>query len=155
MQQKGKLTRWDDEKGFGFITPSSGGRPIFVHISAFPRGRRPKLNERLGYSMGSDGRSRPRAERVTYLAGGVPMSRRARGMVVAAFLAVLLAAVELDRLPEIVAGAYLAVSVVSFFLYAIEPCRISLVGVRGFCRTALHSDGPLTVATFPGIVSCR
>ncbi len=123
MQYKGTLTRWDDEKGFGFITPTSGGRPVFVHVSALPRGRRPKINETLSYTMGSDGRGRPRAERVAFVAGGKRRSRRARGLftamvVVAAFFSALLAAVYLERLPSIVVVAYLAASVVSFVLYA-------------------------------------
>lgn len=125
MQHKGTLTRWDDEKGFGFITPSSGGRPIFVHISAFQRGRRPRINETLIYTMGSDGRGRPRAERVDFLAGGLRRSRRARGLfiamvLVAVFFAGLLAAVQLGRLPLIVAAAYLAASVFSFAVYAFD-----------------------------------
>jgi len=37
MRSKGKITSWNDEKGFGFITPSSGGNRIFVHIKAFSK----------------------------------------------------------------------------------------------------------------------
>lgn len=35
MRIHGTLTKWNDERGFGFI--SQGSREIFVHISAFPR----------------------------------------------------------------------------------------------------------------------
>jgi cold shock CspA family protein len=46
MRTKGKMTRWNDEKGFGFVTPRSGGKQVFVHITAFSnRKRRPELNE--------------------------------------------------------------------------------------------------------------
>ncbi len=37
MLKQGKIARWEDEKGFGFIDPASGGKQIFVHIKAFPR----------------------------------------------------------------------------------------------------------------------
>lgn len=61
MRAKGTLTKWNDDRGFGFITPSGGGAEVFVHISAFPRdGQRPHLNEALTYeiSPGKDGRTR-------------------------------------------------------------------------------------------------
>jgi len=46
MRTKGKITSWNDEKGFGFITPNSGGKRVFVHIKAFGnRNRRPEVNQ--------------------------------------------------------------------------------------------------------------
>ncbi len=30
---KGKITSWNDEKGFGFIRPSGGGKQVFIHIN--------------------------------------------------------------------------------------------------------------------------
>lgn len=35
MRTKGKITFWNDEKGYGFITPSAGLKQVFVHIRAF------------------------------------------------------------------------------------------------------------------------
>jgi cold shock CspA family protein len=67
MQQQGRLTQWNDARGFGFITPLSGGAPIFVHISQFqPRNRRPCLNDQLTYSIGRDEQGRLRAKQVRY-----------------------------------------------------------------------------------------
>lgn len=59
MRFTGTLTKWDDERGFGFITPTSNSTQIFVHISAFPRdGRRPCLNELISYEseIGKNGK---------------------------------------------------------------------------------------------------
>ena len=43
MRCKGKLTSWDDAKGFGFITPQGDEKRIFVHIKSFTnRSRRLK-----------------------------------------------------------------------------------------------------------------
>lgn len=48
---KGTLKSWNDDKGFGFISPSQGGQDIFVHISEFRRGGRPVLNEALTFEV--------------------------------------------------------------------------------------------------------
>jgi cold shock CspA family protein len=61
MRTHGTLTRWNDERGFGFITPARGTGDVFVHISAFPRdGVRPSLDELISFEVeaGTDGRQR-------------------------------------------------------------------------------------------------
>jgi cold shock CspA family protein len=67
MEQQGRLSQWNDARGFGFITPLSGGPRIFVHISQFQqRNRRPCLNDQLTYSIGRDEQGRLRAKEVRY-----------------------------------------------------------------------------------------
>lgn len=61
MRTHGKITRWNDDRGFGFIDPAGGKGDIFVHISAFPRdGVRPQIGELISFTVetGPDGRQR-------------------------------------------------------------------------------------------------
>jgi cold shock CspA family protein len=61
MRKHGKITRWNDERGFGFITPAGATSDIFVHISSFPRdGTRPQVAELISFMVetGPDGRQR-------------------------------------------------------------------------------------------------
>lgn len=51
MRFDGTLKSWNDDRGFGFISPSQGGQDIFVHISACRPGGRPVLNEPLTFEM--------------------------------------------------------------------------------------------------------
>ncbi|MGB9130290.1 MAG: cold shock domain-containing protein [Thiobacillus sp.] len=54
MRIEGSLTKWNDDRGFGFITPTQGGPEVFAHITAFPRdGQRPRLGERLTFEIGT------------------------------------------------------------------------------------------------------
>jgi cold shock CspA family protein len=61
IRRHGTLTKWNDDRGFGFIAPPGGAPDVFVHISAFPRdGRRPQLGELISFEIeaGKDGRQR-------------------------------------------------------------------------------------------------
>lgn len=60
MRIEGKLEKWNDERGFGFISPAQGGPPVFVHVSAFSGGTRPALGDQLTFEieMTEDGRTR-------------------------------------------------------------------------------------------------
>jgi len=55
MSNKGKLTTWKDEKGFGFIKPEQGGKEVFLHISALNGAkRRPKVGDTILYKLTTD-----------------------------------------------------------------------------------------------------
>ncbi len=41
VRHKGKITSWNDERGFGFVTPAGGGERVFLHITAICDRRRP------------------------------------------------------------------------------------------------------------------
>jgi cold shock CspA family protein len=52
---EGSLSKWNDDRGFGFITPRQGGNDVFVHVSAFPRdGRLPCIGESVSFEVVTD-----------------------------------------------------------------------------------------------------
>lgn len=52
MRFEGTLKKWDEARGFGFITPDQGEQDLFVHISEFPRGGPPpRPGERLSFAV--------------------------------------------------------------------------------------------------------
>lgn len=62
MRIEGTLSKWIDDRSFGFITPSDGGPEIFVHRSTFPRdGRRPMIGERLTFEIATSSTGKKRA----------------------------------------------------------------------------------------------
>jgi len=63
MRVEGTLSKWNDDRGFGFITPTQGGQEIFVHVSAFPKdGVRPSLGEQLTFEIEIDNNGKKRAK---------------------------------------------------------------------------------------------
>ena len=65
---QGRLVRWDDDRGFGFIRSGfirsdNGQNDIFIHISAFPKNisHRPLVGDTIFYELGTDSNGRIRA----------------------------------------------------------------------------------------------
>ena len=76
MRRQGKIAKWNDERGFGFISSAEGSDSVFVHISSFPRSdRRPSVNEAVSYTLAFDSHGRPQANDVRFIVGrnSVPM----------------------------------------------------------------------------------
>lgn len=61
-KERGKLIRWDDEKGYGFIRPDKGGDDRFLHARALPHfQRRPRVNDLIAYETEMDSKGRSKA----------------------------------------------------------------------------------------------
>ncbi|TXI74651.1 MAG: hypothetical protein E6Q42_11175 [Dechloromonas sp.] len=73
MRKSGTLQTWNEERGFGFVSPSDGGQALFVHISEFPKdGSRPTVGEKLTYveTPGRDNRLQATKVERTAFSGG-------------------------------------------------------------------------------------
>ena len=55
MRQQGKIFKWIDDKGYGFISADGSAEQVFVHISAFPKGlTRPVIGEVVTFEIAKD-----------------------------------------------------------------------------------------------------
>lgn len=139
MRDQGKISAWNDLRGFGFISPLERGERVFVHVSAFPRGsRRPTDGEFVSYTRGTDERGRLCATKVTYVVSHAKRSAvgaQARngkliaGFVAAAFLGVVALLAIVGRLWWPVAGVYIVTSMAAYFEYK-DDKEAAQVGAR-------------------------
>ncbi|MDC1174915.1 cold-shock protein [Bacteriovoracaceae bacterium] len=63
--QNGTVKFFNDEKGFGFITPDNGGADLFVHVSSISGGTL-NSDDKVGYEIG-EGQKGPCATQVQVL----------------------------------------------------------------------------------------
>jgi uncharacterized membrane protein YsdA (DUF1294 family)/cold shock CspA family protein len=143
MRIKGKVTSWNDDRGFGFVTPLSGGKEVFVHINAFSnRSCRPVLNDIVTFKLSTDKQGRACAVQAT-LPGDKPGARSGpRISLPAIFMALsFLIAVGLTTrngiTPLPIAGIYLASSLIAFLAYAIDKSAAKR-GARRIQELTLH-----------------
>ena len=126
MRTTGKIAFWKGNKGYGFITPSSGAKQVFVHINEFSNhDARPKIGQIVSYSLSKDKQGRPCAIRVTQADEKSPREiKRNDGllMILAAtlFLVVVALLVLVGKTPVQVLLVYLAASVLSIIVYAMD-----------------------------------
>ena len=124
----GVVTTWNDDRGFGFIKPDDGGRDIFLHFTAVPRGAaRPYQGQQLTFELEQDDKGKMRAvhaEPVITSERAAPTTRPTSVVVgigaILAFVAVYLVAGWRWGMPLTVAGYYVALSILAFAMYAAD-----------------------------------
>jgi uncharacterized membrane protein YsdA (DUF1294 family)/cold shock CspA family protein len=123
MRPIGKITHWNEEKGYGFITPSSGADRVFVHIRAFKnRHLLPELNQVVLYSLSNDKQGRNCSVKVTRAIEKLPGKYKTNVKLFPVLLAIGFMvfvgwSVLAYNMPRQVLYLYLAVSVFTFLVY--------------------------------------
>ena len=130
MRYAGRIAEWNDARGFGFIEPNGGGDRAFVHVRAFPRGRRPVEGARVTYAVQRDERQRLNAidVRLANAASAKSQSdatpsRLPRKWIGVAALAFLALAVWQQKMPMPVLLVYGAMSLVALTAYSVDKSR--------------------------------
>jgi uncharacterized membrane protein YsdA (DUF1294 family)/cold shock CspA family protein len=124
MRTIGKITHWNQQKAYGFITPSSGTNRVFVHIRAFKnRHLPPELNQVVLYSLSTDKQGRPCAVKVTRATeipsrSPKPITKLFLILFAIGFIAVAGWSVSTYNMPIQILYLYLAASAVTFLVYA-------------------------------------
>ncbi|MBT9540276.1 DUF1294 domain-containing protein [Thiobacillus sp.] len=155
MRYQGKVIKWNDEKGFGFVVPSGGGnQPVFLHIRGFSnQQRRPLIGAGISYELGSDAQGRCCAVNVRY-ADESQTSIKLRVNIVSMLWALLFSAllasmVWSGHIPMFVAVAYLVASLITFIAYGVDKSAAKS-GLRRTPENTLFVFG--LVGGWPGAI---
>lgn len=127
MIQKGKITSWNDDKGYGFITPSTGEGQVFAHIKSFKyQARRPEINRLVTYILSTDKQGRTCAAEVTMLASAVFEKDDYQGnwalsnTYAALFLVLIIFFCLVGIAPFWSFVVYIAMSLITYFFYYVD-----------------------------------
>ncbi|WP_035275427.1 DUF1294 domain-containing protein [Desulfogranum japonicum] len=143
-RHEGIITAWKDQKGFGFITPRSGGAHIFFHISNYSRKhKRPAQDLLVEYTPKTDEQGRTFAVKVLPLQKQTQIFRQKRQQTLS-LLIILLFAIALFYLlynKQVSYGiiwGYVVISAFTFVLYAKDK-RAAQAGRWRTPEKALHT----------------
>jgi len=121
--ETGTITNWNDEKGFGFITPESGGRQVFIHINEFSKDhKRPIQGLLVTFDRRTDHRGRYYAVNVCPPKGHKKVNKADSQFLFSIifssiFFVIIGILVAFNKLPVIIFGAYIILSLVAFGMY--------------------------------------
>lgn len=124
MRCHGRISNWNDDRGFGFITPSGGGQRVFVHIKSFSnKQRRPAGNEFVTYELAADSQGRPQGKDVAFVGDRAAPAHSSRSgtfslTLSALFLGFLSVSVLAGKLPSAIFVLDIGTSAMAFLAYA-------------------------------------
>ena len=141
MRTEGLVKSWNHDRDFGFIEPIHGGQEILVHIKAFPpQSGRPHVGQYVSFEIEQNKEGKKRAKNVELVsAARIRAPRRSNStsdwgtlslLAIPAFIFLYALVAILWRVPNLVAGAYLALSVACFAAYAADKSAAKSGGRR-------------------------
>ncbi len=129
MRYQGRISRWIDDKGYGYVTWHGGGEPLFIHVKAFsPGSRRPLEGDIVIYEHGRDERGRACAIRAHFPQKAVAASKASTSanhgkfgvFAACVFMVLLCGAVASGWLPILAVAVYAGTSLVTFLAYGFD-----------------------------------
>lgn len=151
MRLAGRISDWNDDKGYGFVVPSGGGDRAFVHVKAFqPGSRRPVDGDLISYAVARDARGRSNAIEVRFAGQRIAPRKSAkpakrttlpmripRRLLGGASLLVVVSGAAVGALPLVLAIACVLLSLVSYLAYWLDK-EAAQRGARRIPESTLH-----------------
>ena len=142
MRLVGRISNWNEDKGYGFVVPHDGGDRAFVHVKAFQFGsRRPVDDDLISYSTAKDGRGRTNAVDVRFAGQRIdqrkpprPIPRLAIGAI---FLLASMAGAFFGMIPAVIAIGYALLSGLSYLMYTADKAAAGK-GAQRIPESTLH-----------------
>jgi uncharacterized membrane protein YsdA (DUF1294 family)/cold shock CspA family protein len=147
MRRVGRISGWNEDKGYGFVTPHDGGDRAFVHIKAFQFGsRRPVDGDLISYSASKDVRGRTNATDVRHAGQKIerrktykPLPRLALGTI---FLLAVALGTFFGVVPAMIAIGYVLASCLSSVMYSLDKAAAG-TDMQRTPQSTLHFVGLL------------
>ena len=135
MRLAGRITDWNDEKGFGFVVPNGGGDRAFVHVNEFQRGsKRPVSGDLISYVAATDQRGRLSAKQIRHAGQKIAVprtpSRVPRAALGVSALALGAALVFLRVIPLLLLAAITGLSLLAYVMYWVDKSAAQRGGQR-------------------------
>ncbi|RUO68998.1 DUF1294 domain-containing protein [Pseudidiomarina sediminum] len=139
MRRNGTLVKWNAAKGYGFVKPSSGGKELFAHVSAFSnRARTPKVGDLVTFNDARQDDGKLRAVDIDYFHTKLSFHWLPWFLLGAGYLAAVTTLGFMGRLPLELSYVFLFVSVVAYLAYAHDK-HAATEGAQRVPENALHS----------------
>ena len=139
-KQQGRVTKWQEDKGFGFIE-TEAGESIFFHVSEFKAQRCPAIGEEVVFTIGYDNQSRLQAKEVQELSfvqqkmaqknkqirqrnhkrsvqAEFEAGQKKRLFLGVGFYGVLILLAVMNKISWLVIGWYIVLGVITYAMYA-------------------------------------